>query len=97
MPLIFDNVYRVTVNDSRCRVECVGMDPEYFTGAVGCADELPDWMQQRLAVLMVTSHTPPTVEIDGVGRRIDKNTFWLYAPELVSTEINNGNDTGSEG
>lgn len=47
--------------------------------------EIPEWVQQRIAILMMVK---PTEFIEGVGRRIDESTFWIYFEEL--------NDTGSE-
>tara|TARA_R110000782_G_scaffold11705_4_gene35291 strand:+ start:1235 stop:1408 length:174 start_codon:yes stop_codon:yes gene_type:complete len=41
-------------------------------------DELPSWIQEGLAILSMTSSEPPTKEVSGVGRRIDKDTYWLY-------------------
>lgn len=75
-----------------CRVSCVDMDDPYDLAGLAYLDELPDWVEQRLAVLMLTSHEPPTVEIDGVGRRINADTYWIYAPELVSTTQTENDD-----
>ena len=34
--------------------------------------------QYRVArVLMLCDPTPPTVSVDGIGRRIDEHTFWV--------------------
>lgn len=52
------------------------------------SDELPDWVQKKLAVLMVIDpNDMNTGDIPTVGRRISENTFWVYA---------DGDDTGSE-
>ena len=34
-----------------------------------------------LAVLTMMDDKPPTEEVDGVGRRIDTNTFWVFRNE----------------
>lgn len=47
-------------------------------GYYDSVNDLPVWMQERLAILLLTSAVPPTQEVDGVGRRIDDRTFWLY-------------------
>ena len=54
--------------------ECVDMqlDTEY-----GSIKELPEWVQQRLAVLMVVA-SDPTIDIEGIGRRASDNTYWVY-------------------
>ena len=40
--------------------------------------ELPKWAQERVAVLMLCDPTPPTQDVDGVGRRIDRDVYWVY-------------------
>jgi hypothetical protein len=39
---------------------------------------LPEKIRNKLAVLMMRSYDPPTEDIQGIGRRIDKYTFWVY-------------------
>lgn len=52
------------------------------------SDELPSWIQKKLAVLMVLDPNDMNAgEVPTVGRRISENTFWVYA---------DGDDTGSE-
>lgn len=46
-------------------------------GVYQSTDDLPEWMQERLAVLMVMRHEPPTTEVEGVGRRISRDVFWV--------------------
>ena len=48
------------------------------TGLYSNINETPSWIQERIAVLMMTDPTPPTEEVDDVGRRIDKSTYWVY-------------------
>lgn len=55
------------------------LDKDY--SGVYSPDTLPDWMQERLAVLMMTPVEFPTVEIPTVGRRISGTVFWVYAPK----------------
>ena len=40
-------------------------------------DLLPDWVKDRLALLMMVNPTPPTKYVDGVGRRISETVFWI--------------------
>lgn len=44
-------------------------------------DDLPTWMQQKIAVLMIFDPEKVNEEIAGIGRRISKGTFWLYPDE----------------
>lgn len=40
-------------------------------------EELPEWMRRKLAVLKMCHYKPPTDIVEGVGRRINFDTFWL--------------------
>lgn len=51
------------------------LDGDYYI------DDLPDWMQRRIAVLSCMSYEPPTEDIEGIGRRIEKNVYWVYKGE----------------
>ena len=52
-------------------------------------DELPEWMQLKLATLMLLdSDEPNKKEVVGIGRRISESIFWIY--------LDNGSDTGKE-
>jgi hypothetical protein len=76
-----DKLYRVVIREGRVEVMCFGvdlLDPQ-AEGEYDSVDDLPKWVQDRLAVLMITSAKPPTVEVDGVGRRIDENVYWIHA------------------
>lgn len=44
-------------------------------------DDLPNWVKERLAILMMTSPAPPTDPIEGVGRRISETIFWVEVPD----------------
>ena len=77
-----DTVYRVVLSNETKLVhvisfgmERVDVSPERVYNSV---NDLPKWMQERVALLMMTSAKPPTEEVDGVGRRIDETTYWLY-------------------
>lgn len=49
------------------------------------ADKLPDWVQSKLAVLMLLDPDEPNKrEVAGVGRRINHTIFWVY-PDGVNT------------
>lgn len=77
-----DTVYRVVLSNETKLVhvisfgmEKVDVSPERVYNSV---NDLPKWMQEGVALLMMTSAKPPTEEVDGVGRRIDETTYWLY-------------------
>jgi hypothetical protein len=41
-------------------------------------DDLPEWMQRKLAVLSSIDCSNLTEELEGVGRRISGHVFWVY-------------------
>ena len=74
-----DNIYRVVIypNTKSVLVSCFGMEgvDVAVEGAYDSVDELPKWIQRKLAVLTmlkVADSLPDT------GRRIDEDTFWVY-------------------
>ena len=79
-----DKLYRVQIHNDTNTIEvvCIGIDrvDSDTYGMYASADDLPKWLQERLAILMVTSWSPPTVGVDGIGKRIDKDTFWVVHP-----------------
>lgn len=76
-----DNVYRVYVNPHTNAVEvsCIGMEVDsVVSGEYDSVDTLPLWMQEKVALLMMTPLDKPTSEVEGVGRRIDDNVYWIF-------------------
>jgi len=45
------------------------------------SDELPKWVQDKLAVLMLLDHKANNQEVVGVGRRINEDIFWVFKGE----------------
>jgi len=41
-------------------------------------DDLPEWMQRKLAVLSTIDCSSPTEELEGVGRRVADHVYWVY-------------------
>ena len=41
-------------------------------------DELPKWVQDKLAVLMLFDPDKRNEELENIGRRINRNIFWVY-------------------
>ena len=81
-----DNIYRIGVFPDGIDIVCFGLasiDSD-ISGHYDRPDDLPEWVKERLAVLMITSGTPPTQEVAGVGRRISSHVYWVYAPETTS-------------
>ncbi len=62
-------------------VEKVGRDTtrwDYLTKhCVLPVEELPKWLQRKLAVLFLKSYTPPTEDIPHVGKRMSRTEFWV--------------------
>lgn len=77
-----DNIYRVVVYPSTksVLVTCFGMEgvDVAIEGAYDSVDELPEWIQRKLAVLNMLKVKPPMQTVPDVGRRIDEDTFWVY-------------------
>jgi len=77
-----DNIYRVQIDDDTgyVNVACIGLErvDALVDGTYADTARLPDWMQEKLAVLTMMSSKPPTETVDGVGRRIDNNTYWVF-------------------
>jgi hypothetical protein len=87
-----DTIYRVEISPVRNNVKviAIGMssiDSAEF-GEYDSVDALPQWMQDKLAVLMLMSPKPPTDFVEGVGRRIEMYVYWLVRGD-------NADDTGS--
>lgn len=38
---------------------------------------LPEWMQERVTVLSMLTQTPPTEPVEGVGRRVSADIYWI--------------------
>ena len=61
-------------------VVCIGMDcvDSPLKHTYDSVDELPEWVQLKIAVLMgcQDGHT-----IDTIGRRMHDSTFWVYGGE----------------
>ena len=76
-----DSVYRVRVDPNTGNVEvvCLGID-NVDSEAEGIYDDtslLPDWMQDKIAVLSMMKVDPPQTKIEGVGMRVDQHVFWV--------------------
>lgn len=77
----FDRLYRVVISPTsgQADVLCLGIDcvdPE-AEGVYANSSLLPAWVQERLAVLSMMKVDPPQTKVEGVGMRVDDNTFWI--------------------
>jgi len=77
----FERLYRVVIAPANGTVDvlCLGIDcvdPE-AEGIYANTSLLPAWMQERLAVLSLMKVDPPQTRVEGIGMRIDDNTFWI--------------------
>jgi len=81
-----DGIYRVEVVGSGLEILGFGLSSvdSPLAGHYDHVDDLPNWVKERLAILMITSEEPPTREVEGVGRRISKYVYWVYAPETMT-------------
>lgn len=74
--------YRVEFDDKgRPHVESLNyaLDIEPVQeGIYESLEALPQWVQDRLHVLSTFSSKPPTIDVNGLGRRIEENIFWVY-------------------
>ena len=86
-PMRMTNIVRVEVCKGKlmfCPFDPLrwDLDPPITTTDMS---EIPEWIQRRLAVLMMVA---PTEFVEGIGRRISENIFWIYFEE--------NHDTGRE-
>ena len=73
--------YRVQVQaDGRVSVNSWGLAKD-VEDTYDSVDELPEWMQRKIATLMIFDPAQVNDEVKGLGRRISKGTFWLYPTE----------------
>jgi hypothetical protein len=80
-PLSMPNTYRVSSlgHENSIEVTCLGMNcvDSECEGIYDLDKGLPQWLEEKLSVLMVCDPTPPTVHVEGIGVRIDEHTFWV--------------------
>lgn len=74
---ILDNIYRVSTYRTGVVVLSLGAMGSVANGHYDCVKDLPMWMQERLAVLRMCPCDYPTEFIEGVGRRILEDVFWV--------------------
>ena len=82
-----DSVYHVKVDNDTDSVEvvCIGTDcvDSPLKDGYYCSKELPEWMINSISVLSITTYGCDDWEgkvwIDGLGKRIGEDTYWVNA------------------
>lgn len=91
MVMDFKQMYRIKLIDERIHINSFGITKISFEGKELpmsiSQDEAPTWLDRKLATLLVLPYDPPTQYVEGLGRRIARNIFWVE---------HNGDDTGKE-
>jgi hypothetical protein len=77
-----DSTYRVILakGNKTVHVECFGMYPldRSVDGTYASVDELPMWIQSKLAVLSMLEVPPPLSDVEGVGSKLSSYLYWVY-------------------
>ena len=78
-------IYRIEIKeDNTVETTCYEMldafDPQ-LKKWYESIDELPKWVQDKIAVLMLLDHTQTNKEIKNIGRRINRTTYWVFTGE----------------
>ena len=68
-------IWRVEIKPTYVSALFIGMEQRDEVCVTSVTD-LPDWMQDRIAVLSMLKQ-PPTTAIKGVGRRISERVYWV--------------------
>ena len=83
-------IYRIGINeDNTVQTTCYEMLDAFNPALKNCyetLDDLPNWVQDKLAVLMLLDHTKVNEEVKGVGRRISKNVYWVFHGETDGSD-----------
>jgi hypothetical protein len=78
-------IYRIRVNDdTTVDIDCYDLLENFapeLEKSYDSVQDLPEWAQSKLAVLMVLDVTKRNEEIRGVGKRINNNIFWVFRGE----------------
>ena len=75
-------IYRIMImDDTTVETDCYDLLENFapeLNSYYSNTDELPQWAQDKLAVLMLLDHNVVNKEVEGVGKRINEHIFWLY-------------------
>jgi|CryBogDrversion2_2_1035213.scaffolds.fasta_scaffold131003_2 hypothetical protein len=69
--------YRLEIKDTKvnCLVWGIAESEERVYDSV---EDLPEWMQSKLSVLMVLDPNKINNDVPTVGKRISSRVFWIY-------------------
>jgi len=76
-------IYRVSIHDRTGEVntDCYDLLENFapeLKMRYDTINDMPNWAQAKLAVLMVLDPMKVNNDIEGVGKRISRNIYWLY-------------------
>jgi len=76
-------IYRVSIHDRTGQVntDCYDLLENFapeLKMRYDTINDMPNWAQAKLAVLMVLDPMKVNNDIEGVGKRISRNIYWLY-------------------
>lgn len=71
-----EEIWRVKIEAHKVSALYIGLDSKPTFEAPDMSG-LPQWMQERVAVLAMLTQAPPTKPIPGVGRRITESVYWI--------------------
>jgi hypothetical protein len=78
-------IYRLQINhDHSVNVDVYDMIEKFapeLEKYYSSVNDLPIWVQRKLSVLMLLDVNKINEEIDQVGKRINKNIFWVFKGE----------------
>jgi hypothetical protein len=73
-------IYRIKINENKSvDTDCYDMIENWKSKLkrnYANVDDLPTWVQEKLAVLMTTK--PNQADVENIGRRINERVFWVY-------------------
>ena len=82
MSVTDDSTYRIILSNETktVSVECFGIYPldRSVDGTYASVDELPLWIQSKLAVLSMLDVPPPLSDVEGVGSKLSPYLYWVY-------------------
>lgn len=72
-----EKIHRVEVFEDGLTVLCLGLEVTSHDGTYNKIEDLPEWMRKKLHVLSMMDYKPPTKTVEGIGRRISRDVFWV--------------------
>ena len=78
---LYGTVYRVYIDPTtnKCDVTCLGLECDDYLRMTKVVDELPDWLTNKIAVLMLMDRDNYMHVVEGVGMRKNADIFYITA------------------